>query len=97
MDVLIWLQEWYGRHCNGDWETRGGISVFTPVDGTIGWRISITIAETELEGQEIVASTIDRSESDWLSCWTTSETFEIACGPQNLKEGLEYFKSWASL
>ncbi len=47
MDEMRWLINWFKQHCDGDWEYTYGIRIGT-LDNP-GWRISISIEETELE------------------------------------------------
>ncbi|MFJ6632606.1 Imm53 family immunity protein [Streptomyces sp. NPDC091376] len=37
-----------------------------------------------------------RDEHDWVTAWTSEQTFHVACGPGNLTEALSLFRIWAS-
>ncbi len=59
--ILAWIQEWYERQCNGDWEHGFRVHINT-VDNP-GWHVSVGLSETELEGLAIVHKLEERSES----------------------------------
>lgn len=92
MDTLEWLQKWYLSQCDGDWEHSYGVHIET-LDNP-GWRISVDLQDTDLEGEPFDAVKIDRTEHDWLRCWINESTFEGACGPENLHEALNVFRQW---
>ncbi len=37
MNTLTWIQKWYAKHCNGDWEHFYGVKIET-VDNP-GWSV----------------------------------------------------------
>lgn len=43
-----------------------------------GWRISVNLENTYVEGKPFEQVTIDRTEHDWLRCWINESTFEGA-------------------
>ena len=63
MNVLKWLEDWYSKKCNGDWEHTFGLQINT-IDNP-GWSISIDIKETSLEGLQIPYACFENSEDDW--------------------------------
>ncbi len=91
-DHLTWLQDWYRTQTNGDWEHQHGISIGT-IDNP-GWRVDIDLAETEVSTSLFSRIEIERSDFDWVHCWVDNGKFKIACGSQNLNEGLELFRNW---
>ena len=93
MTNLERLQTWYLSQCDGDWEHSFGIHIST-LDNP-GWRVNIHLNETSIEGHEFQELRIERSESDWLFAWKTPKEFNIACGANNLEEGLGMFCDWA--
>jgi hypothetical protein len=92
-DNLTWLQEWYRSHTNGDWEHQHGIEIRT-VDNP-GWRVNVDLAHTQLSTKQFARLEIEKTDSDWIHCWVEDRKFKIACGPLNLNQGLEVFRSWA--
>lgn len=93
MDTLEWLQKWYLSQCDGDWEHSFGVHIET-LDNP-GWRFSVDLENTDLEGKSFEEVTINRTEHDWLRCWISESTFEGACGSENLYEVLNVFRQWA--
>lgn len=94
MDILIWLQKWYYSNCNEDWEHQFGIHIDT-LDNP-GWRIKISLIETELESIAFERIEIERNDNDWYQIWVSEGVFEAAGGPKNLLEMLEVFRKWAT-
>ena len=92
LDLLQWLQSWYSKQCDGDWEHGNGLKIST-IDNP-GWRITISLNQTELASQPFHDITIERTENDWVHCFVKNGFFESACGPNNLSEALEIFKKW---
>ena len=93
-DVLERLQTWYSQQCNGEWEHVWGIKIET-LDNP-GWSFEINLAGTVLESRRFEKLTQERSERDWIVCWTENSKFNGVGGPQNLIEILETFLRWAS-
>jgi hypothetical protein len=91
-DVLARLQQWYSHQCNGEWEHSWGISIET-LDNP-GWLVKINLQGTDLESKTLSKITHQRSERDWMSCWTENSIFQGAGGAGNLTEILETFLSW---
>jgi hypothetical protein len=93
-DTLNWLQDWYAKHCNGNWEHSWGLNIGT-LDNP-GWRITINLEDTELFEKSFAEVSIERSERDWIFCSVKESRFEIHCGPKNLTEALEIFRAFAT-
>lgn len=91
--LLAWLQYWYLRHCDDDWEHSYGVSIDT-LDNP-GWSVRIDLKGTSLEGRGLARQQIERSESDWIHWWVADGKFEGAGGPQNLTDILLAFRTWA--
>ena len=92
-DLLMWIQNWYLDHCDGDWEHQFGIEIGT-LDNP-GWRIEIDIEGTILEGVAFPEKRVERSENDWLFCEVSGHKFKATCGPRSLSEAIEIFRIWA--
>ena len=93
MDSIKKLQEWYHNYCDGEWEHDFGVEIGT-IDNP-GWRVKINLVGTKNENILFNKIKIERSEDDWVRVWIENKIFNVACGPSNLKEGLEIFLKWA--
>lgn len=91
-DVLEWLQSFYLRWCDDDWEHTYGVKIDT-LDNP-GWSVEVNLTETPFEDRPFERLEVERSEHDWYHCWLESKVFNIACGPKNLTEALEVFRDW---
>lgn len=95
MDSLIWLQKWYLKECNGDWEHNYGIRIET-LDNP-GWSVKINLIDTDLEDESFNKVAIERHENDWIFCKTNEESEFLGYGgPENLGEILDVFKAWVN-
>jgi len=89
---LSLLEEWFVARCNGNWEHGYDIRIET-LDNP-GWRVKIDLRDTPKEAQTLEREQMERTESNWVQCWTEDRSFHIACGPMNLSEALEKFLTW---
>jgi hypothetical protein len=87
---LDFLQAWYRRHCDGDWEHQYGLELGT-LDNP-GWRLAIDLEGTEYEGRTLERHVIERSADDWMQAWSDGSKFHVAAGPGNLAEAVETFR-----
>lgn len=92
---LKWLEEWYRRQCNGDWEHSFGIEIET-LDNP-GWLISIDLKETELENLTIDYKLKENSENDWYSIKCHNSKFTAAGDPLKLEFLLKLFRDLAQI
>ena len=92
MDILMWLQNWYQGHCDGDWEHGYGIRI-TTLDNP-GWGVEINLEDTKLESKLFEKVSVERNEHDWIYCFIEDKKFKGAGGPTNLIEILEIFRNW---
>lgn len=96
MSTLKWIEEWYLKQCDGDWEHQYGVRINT-LDNP-GWSVTINLQGTNLEGKSMERVEIERNDADWLSCWIESNQykyeFHAAGGSKNLEEILNIFKDW---
>ena len=97
MQVLKELQEWYGLHCDGDWEHCYGIDIET-MDNP-GWMLKICLMDTLLE--DAVFDTIEYGNSEskseaWIRCYKEGENFIGMCSNGKLDEIMGIFIKWAS-
>lgn len=94
MDAFQFLQSWYKLQCNGEWEHQCGITLES-LDNP-GWRIQISLAETDLENEGFARVDFEASDSDWYHCWVEEKTFHGACSSDNLNKIFEIFQKFAS-
>lgn len=93
MDIIKWLENWFTKNCDGDWEHGYGIRINT-LDNP-GWSVSINLQGTELEDKNFKPVEIDRNDLDWIYCRVEDRTFRGAGGTMNLEELLMVFRQWA--
>ncbi|MFC4302701.1 immunity 53 family protein [Cohnella boryungensis] len=92
MNLLNWLEEWFARNCDGDWEHSQGIRI-SNLDNP-GWSIYINLEGTSLEEAVFEPLKIERSEVDWVHCNIQKMIFRGFGGSRNLQELLDIFKQW---
>jgi hypothetical protein len=92
-DGWTFLQDWYARHCDGDWEHDARVRLST-LDNP-GWRLWVNLEDTELSGR-LVARTGDQSSGeDWVDYRCDGPAFDAACGPRGLGRALAAFRELA--
>jgi hypothetical protein len=92
INYLQWIERWYESQCNGDWEHTYGIKIST-LDNP-GWRIKISLEETEIKDKCFSTIDIERTEEDWIYCKVEELIFKGYGGSKNLEELLKTFKEW---
>ena len=92
-DLILALQTWYLRQCNGDWEHEFGIKIEN-IDNP-GWRVLIPLERTDCENKIFEDVEIERSKTDWLHCKKKGSQFLAWGGPSNLNEILKLFLLWS--
>ena len=92
MNIIKWIEKWYNKNCDDDWEHCYGIKIDT-LDNP-GWHVSINLEGTELEEKSFEKIVIDRTEDDWVYCSVDKNKFDGAGGTFNLEEILTIFKEW---
>lgn len=91
-NLLSWLEDFYSNHCNGDWEHQYGLQIET-IDNP-GWSVTIDLVETRFEHRLFNRVEINRTEQDWIACWSIDGHWEGMGGSKNLQEILGIFKEW---
>jgi hypothetical protein len=106
-NLISWLQDWYTKQCDGDWEHDYGITIGT-LDNP-GWYVVINLVETPLETAAFEPVRRHRSEEDWVECriveaqsegrweWVGDvggPQYQGAGGPHNLLEIVHIFREW---
>jgi hypothetical protein len=94
MSELEKFQDWFAARCDGDWEHSSGIKI-TTLDNP-GWSLEVRLHDTCMEGHTLEWVKIDRSEEDWLHCWTEDGKFQARGGARNLAEMLGFFVDWSN-
>jgi len=87
------IQKWYHSQCDGVWEHGECIEIGT-LDNP-GWRVRISLHDTELKTKNFLAVEHLEPELDWIRCWVEEGTFNGAGGPHKLEEILQIFLNWA--
>ena len=93
-DPLHYLEQWYRRQCDGDWEHSYGVELGT-LDNP-GWKLRIDLVGTDCEGRQVPRTKADRSDDDWCHVWSDGVRFEAAAGSANLSEMLSAFRSFSA-
>ena len=94
MTNLFWIQEWYKRQCNGDWEHDYGIRIET-LDNP-GWSISIDTTDSENFLSDLEWVLFELSEDNWYGYKVSNGTFEGSGDPTKLDKLIELFKELIS-
>jgi hypothetical protein len=92
MDAIEFLQSWYRAQTNGEWEHSRGVTIET-LDNP-GWRVTIDLVETPLEGASMRAVRREKSVQDWLVCEVDHDQFRGNGDPRKLLTILQVFQSW---
>jgi hypothetical protein len=93
LDNCSWLEGWYQKQCNGEWEHGHGIHIDT-IDNP-GWRVKINLNGTryaEIANVEIKENY--ESDSEWMVCKIVDGVYEGAGGPLMLGPIIQAFRSW---
>ena len=93
MTTLEQLQHWYHSQCDGDWEHGDGITIES-LDNP-GWRVRISLRDTNLESKPFQEISRLEPEHDWIRCWLQDGFFQGAGSPQKLEEILQTFLVWS--
>lgn len=92
-DIILWMEEWYQKYCDGDWEHDEHFSI-SNIDNP-GWRISVNLVGTDCENKKFEKIKVEKTDTDWYHCFLRDGKFEAAGGPRNLLDMLTTFKNWA--
>jgi hypothetical protein len=90
MNDIIWLQDWYSKQCNGDWEHTYKILI-TTLDNP-GWRVEIDLENTVYESLSIKHKTKDSSETDWYTIEIKDKKFIGNGDPTKLETIIKEFR-----
>ena len=97
-DTIARLQQWFERHCDGEWENDSGVIIETTDNP--GWWVKINLKGTELLTKPFTEVRRGELSNDpqppWLTCYVKDGVFNGAGDPSKLEAILEIFLSWAS-
>ena len=93
-DPLARLQDWYDKHCNGDWEHSYGVRIET-LDNP-GWFLRIDLSGTEYSGCKLarVENGISGAKRSWTAYYIENDQFYAAGGPSTLPLLIGCFFDW---
>ena len=89
---LEWLDDWYQRQCNGEWEHRQGVSLKS-LDNP-GWHLTIRLAGTSAVNTRPQQLRLDTRSGEWLACSIAAECFEGSGDPRKLEQIIGVFRRW---
>lgn len=89
---LEWLDDWYQRQCNGEWEHRHGVSLKS-LDNP-GWHLTIQLAGTSAVNTRPQQLRLDTQSGGWLACSIAAECFEGSGDPRKLEQIIGVFRRW---
>jgi hypothetical protein len=92
-DDLTFLQDWYARHCDGDWEHDSRVRIST-LDNP-GWRLWVNLEDTELAGRHMPRTSGTSSDEQWIDYQCDGIVFDAACGLRGLGPALAAFRELA--
>jgi hypothetical protein len=92
-DLIARLSEWYREQCDGEWEHSYGIEIGT-LDNP-GWNLEIDLRDTALEHAKFEDVKVEKSKSDWFTCFKKDGKFMGAGDPSKLAVLLGQFLMFA--
>jgi Immunity protein 53 len=93
-EALAFLEQWFLRHCDGDWEHDTRIEIST-LDNP-GWYLTVFLSSSELEDFVLDYSVFRDDQPTWVHCWSDGQKFEAAAGPLGLTYAIDEFRNFAS-
>jgi hypothetical protein len=95
MDNLEWLEDWYQRQCNGDWEHRHGMQLQTLENP--GWHLTINLSGTSAANALPQRLSLDTPCGDWIVCSIGDERFDGLGDPRKLEQIIGVFRQWVDI
>lgn len=92
IDNIKWLEDFYLRLSDGDWEHSYGFSIRT-LDNP-GWEFEANLTDSILETVEFDMVRKLRTDDDWIIYKRDGVKFVAFGGPQNLNEIISIFREW---
>jgi hypothetical protein len=99
LTILLRLQEWFARQCDGNWEHNEGVSIES-CDNP-GWWVKIGLKGTRLENVafEPLSENVDHrghpAGPRWIDCRVLDGQWSGSGDETKLERILEIFLSWA--
>jgi hypothetical protein len=93
---LEWLDDWYQRQCNGEWEHSHGMRLESlgSALNTPGWHLTINLAGTSAVNARPQQMSLDTQSGDWLTCSIGAERFEGSGDAHRLEGIIGVFRRW---
>ena len=89
---LEWLDGWYQRQCNGEWEHTQGVRLKSLDDP--GWHLTINLAGTSAVNARPQQLRMETQSGGWLACSIADECFEGSGDPRKLEQIIGVFRRW---
>jgi Immunity protein 53 len=89
-NIFKWLNDWYIKNCDGDWEHYYGIKIET-IDNP-GWTIEIDTEGSLYELQNIPWTFFEKCSSDWYGYKVEEKKFEASGDHTKLEFLINLFK-----
>ena len=95
---LEWLDNWYQRQCNGEWEHKQGMRL-QPLDSPEslnkpGWHLTINLVGTSAMHARPQQLQMETRGGGWLTCSIAGECFEGSGDPRKLEQIIAVFRRW---
>jgi Immunity protein 53 len=93
MDNFSWLEDWYNRQCDGDWEHMSGVKIES-LDNP-GWSVVIDLNGTrydEVQSRDLLDERTD--EINWIVCKIQDGKFQGYGGAAMLGKIVQAFRKW---
>jgi len=87
-----WLQDFYRRLCDSDWEHAYGFDIST-LDNP-GWKVAFNLTDTKLSRCDFNNIELNRTDDNWIFCEVKEDIFLGRGGTHNLDELLGIFRNW---
>ena len=89
---LEWLDEWYQRQCNGNWEHTQGMRLQSLDDP--GWQLTIHLSGTSAVNTRPQRLRMVTRGGGWLACSIEAECFKGSGDPRKLEQIIGVFRRW---
>ena len=91
-DNLEWLDHWYRRQCNGEWEHSRGVRLESLDDP--GWRLTIHLAGTTAANTVPQRLNLDTPCGEWINCAISEDRFQGSGDLRKLEQIIGVFRQW---
>jgi Immunity protein 53 len=94
-DNLEWLDRWYQRQCNGEWEHSRGVRLESLTDP--GWQLTIDLAGTTAANAAPQRLQLDTLCGEWITCSIVEDRFQGSGDPRKLEQIIGVFRQWVDV